>query len=89
MNNFDPEEKEILEALEMGKLERPENAEREIAEHRKTAEATFRKNASIPIHIAPKDLRALQVRAMRKGVSYPPSFPACCTNTWMGSSSRK
>jgi predicted DNA binding CopG/RHH family protein len=70
MNNLDPEEKEILETFEMGKLKRPENAEREIAKHRKTAEATFRKDASIHIHISPKDLRALQVRTMREGVSY-------------------
>ena len=70
MNNLDPEEKDILEAFEAGKLKRPENAGREIAEHRQIAEATFRKDASIHIHISPKDLRALQVRAMREGVSY-------------------
>ncbi len=70
MNNLDPEEKEILEAFETGELKRPENAKREIAKHRKTAEATFRMDASIHIQISPKDLRALQVRAMREGVSY-------------------
>ncbi|MCA1604365.1 MAG: hypothetical protein USCGTAYLOR_02651 [Chromatiales bacterium USCg_Taylor] len=70
MSKLDPEEKEILEAFESGKLKPVKNRSRELARHRKVAEATFTKNSRINIRISSKDLRALQKRALAEGMPY-------------------
>ena len=70
MSKLDPEEKEILEAFERGKLKPVKNRSRELARHRKVAEATFTKNSRINIRISSKDLRALQKRALAEGMPY-------------------
>jgi predicted DNA binding CopG/RHH family protein len=70
MSKLDPEEKEILEAFESGKLKPVKNRSRELARHRKVAEATFTKNSRINIRISSKDLRALQKRALAEGIPY-------------------
>ena len=44
MSKLDAEEKEILDAFESGAIKRVKNRAREIAHHRKAAEATFRKD---------------------------------------------
>jgi predicted DNA binding CopG/RHH family protein len=70
MSKLDPEEKEIFEAFERGKLKPVKNRSRELAHHRKVAEATFTKNSRINIRISSKDLRALQKRALAEGMPY-------------------
>jgi predicted DNA binding CopG/RHH family protein len=70
MNKLDPEETEILEAFETGNLRPAKNRSREMARHRKTAEATFAKDSRINIRISSKDLRALQKRALAEGMPY-------------------
>jgi predicted DNA binding CopG/RHH family protein len=70
MNKLDPEEKDILRAFEGGKLKPVKNRTRELARHRKAAEATFTKDSRINIRISSKDLRALQKRALAEGMPY-------------------
>lgn len=67
MKKLDSEEKDILEAFEVGKLKPVKNRARELARHRKAAEATFTKNSRINIRISLKDVRALQKRARAEG----------------------
>src|SRR5688500_13149983 len=69
MSRLDPEEKEILEAFERGKLKPIRNRRRELARHREVAAATFVKDSRINIQIS-KDLRALQKRALAEGMPY-------------------
>jgi len=70
MSKLDPEEKEILEAFESGKLKSVKNRLRELARHRNAAVATFAKASRINIRISSKDLRALQKRALAEGMPY-------------------
>ena len=70
MIKLNPEEKEILQAFESGKLMPAKNRARELARHRKAAEATFTKDSRINIRISSKDLRALQKRALAEGLPY-------------------
>jgi predicted DNA binding CopG/RHH family protein len=70
MSKLDPEEKEILEAFESGKLKPAKNRSRELARHREMAGATFAKDSRINIRISSKDLRALKKRALAEGVPY-------------------
>jgi predicted DNA binding CopG/RHH family protein len=70
MSKLDPEEKEILEAFDGGKMKRVKNQPREIARHRKAATATFAKDSRINIRLSSKDLRALQKRALAAGMPY-------------------
>ncbi|MBE9113379.1 antitoxin [Nodosilinea sp. LEGE 07298] len=70
MSNFDSEEQDILDAFEAGRLQRPENHEKELESHREIAAATFKKDARINIRLSSKDLRALQARALKEGIPY-------------------
>ncbi len=70
MARLDAEEKEILEAFESGELKRSRNAKKEIEQHKAIAEATFKKDARINIRLSSKDLRALQVLALKEGLPY-------------------
>lgn len=70
MNKLDSEEKEILDAYDKGQLKRPKGASKLLAEHRKAAEATFKKDARINIRLSSRDLRALQARALKEGIPY-------------------
>ena len=70
MSKLNSEEKEILKAFEGGKLKPARNRSRELARHRKVAEATFKKDARINIRISSKDLKALQKRALAEGIPY-------------------
>lgn len=65
MSKLSPEEKEILEALESGRLKQVENVEKEIEKHRSVAEATLKKDARINIRLSSRDLRAL-----KEGIPY-------------------
>lgn len=70
MGKLDSEEKEILEAFEKGELKRAKNLTQEIKQHKAVAEATFKKDARINIRISSRDLRSLQVRALKEGIPY-------------------
>jgi len=59
-----------LEAFGKGDLQRSENASQEIEQHQAIAEATFKKDAQINIRLSSRDLRSLQARALREGISY-------------------
>ena len=70
MSKLSRAEREVLEAFERGELKSVENVEQVMAEHRRVAEDTARKDARINIRLSSKDLRALQSRALREGVPY-------------------
>ncbi len=70
MSKLDSEEKEILEAFEKGELKRANNVTQEIKQHKAVAEATFKKDARINIRLSSRDLRSLQVRALKEGIPY-------------------
>ena len=67
---LDPEEKQILDAFEGGKLKRVPNVKAEIKRHRNAAQETFTKDARINIRISSRDLRELQKRAIKEGLPY-------------------
>lgn len=70
MTKLDREEKEILDALEAGKLRRAKGAEKQIKRHQGYAEAALRKDARINIRLSSRDLRGLQKRAIEEGIPY-------------------
>ena len=70
MSKLDREEQKILAAYESGETKSVAGLKKELARHRKIAEATFKKDARIKIRIASRDLRALQKRALAEGVPY-------------------
>ncbi len=70
MNKLNSEEKEILEAFDKDKLKRSKNVAREIEQHKAAAGATLRKDARINIRLSSRDLRSLQIRALREGMPY-------------------
>ena len=50
MSKLDPEELEILEAFETGKLRRSPDIAKELADHKQVAEATFKKDSRLNNH---------------------------------------
>lgn len=64
------EEREILEALDKGKLKRSKKAANTQKRHQEYAEAMFKKDARINIRLSSKDLRGLQKRALAEGIPY-------------------
>ena len=70
MNKLSSEEREILEALEKGKLKRSKKAANTQKRHQEYAEAMFKKDARINIRLSSKDLRGLQKKALAEGIPY-------------------
>jgi len=70
MSKRKSEEDEILEAFESGLLKRVKDVEKEIDEHRRVAEESFKRDARINIRLSSRDLRALQARALKEGIPY-------------------
>jgi len=70
MNHIDAEEKEILDAFDRGELRRPADVPQQLEAHKRIAEATFKKDARINIRLSSRDLRALQLRALKEGMPY-------------------
>jgi predicted DNA binding CopG/RHH family protein len=68
--NLEEEEQEILEALELGKVQRVENFEEEKAFAERAAENFFKKNARLNIRISTYDLKNLKRQAAYKGLPY-------------------
>jgi predicted DNA binding CopG/RHH family protein len=70
MSRLDQEERELLEAFEVGKLKRVSNAADMQKRHQEYAEAMFKKDARINIRLSSKDLRSLQKKALAEGIPY-------------------
>ena len=70
MSKLDKEEREILEAFELGELKHTEDASKTQQRHKEYAEAMFRKDARINIRLSSKDLRGLQKKALAEGIPY-------------------
>lgn len=70
MNKHDSEERDILKALDAGKLVRSRDATSIVKRHQTYAEAMFRKDARINIRLPAKDLRGLQKKALAEGIPY-------------------
>ncbi|HSM83271.1 MAG TPA: hypothetical protein VLS96_16415 [Nodosilinea sp.] len=70
MNNLDSEEQDILDAFEAGTLQQSATVAEELKSHQAIAAATLKKDARINIRLSSRDLRALQVRALREGIPY-------------------
>ena len=68
--NGDEEEREILQAFEMGEMQPAPDKENELEKHREYAEATFKKDKRITIRISSRDLNALRKRALVEGIPY-------------------
>jgi predicted DNA binding CopG/RHH family protein len=70
MKDLPKDERELLDSVESGEWRSVKGRDREIAEYRKYAEATFKKDRRINIRISSKDLDALQKRALQEGIPY-------------------
>ncbi len=70
MSKLDKKEKEILNAFDAGKLRKSKGSGKEIECHKEYAQATFKKDTRINIHLSSRDLRALQARALQEGIPY-------------------
>ncbi len=70
MNKLDREEREILEALESGKVKRAKDSSGIQKRHQLYAESMFKKDARINIRLPSKDLRGLQKKALAEGIPY-------------------
>ena len=66
----DQEEKEILEAYELGNLKLSTPSKKEIAKVKAMARNTFRKNRRVTIRLYDHDLKGIQKKAMEKGIPY-------------------
>ena len=64
------EELEILQALEAGMLKPVSDMTQQLAEHRRVADATFKKDQRLNIRISSRDLNNLQARALEEGIPY-------------------
>ena len=69
-SKLNTEEKEILEAFEQGKLKPVKKLTTELERHKAIADVTFKKDARINIRLSSRDLRALQIRALKEGIPY-------------------
>ena len=64
------EELEILASYEQDEWLSVKKIKEEQEKYHAYARATFRKEKRVNIRISPKDLRALQKRALREGIPY-------------------
>ena len=64
------EELEILASYEQDEWQSVKKIKEDQEKYRAYARATFRKEKRVNIRISPKDLRALQKRALREGIPY-------------------
>lgn len=68
--NFDDEEQGIIDAYASGNLTRAANVEEEIAAHREAATASIRQEVKVSVRLSSRDVRALQAKALKDGLSY-------------------
>lgn len=67
---LDPEEKELLEAYESGKMKPQSPSEELLSNLSKAAENTFKKDKRINIRLSSHDLNGIQQKALQKGIPY-------------------
>jgi len=67
---MDPEEKEISDAFDKGKLKLQDPDPELMSLLRKAGENTFRKDKRINIRLSSHDLDGIQRKAFRKGIPY-------------------
>ncbi|HKK18073.1 MAG TPA: CopG family antitoxin [Opitutales bacterium] len=67
---LDPEEKELLEAYESGKMNLEDPSEELLSTLSKAAENTFKKDKRINIRLSSHDLNGIQRKALQKGIPY-------------------
>ena len=70
MSKLSPEEQDILDAFEQGRLQRRTDSQEIERRHRSYAEALVKKDARVNIRLSSKDLRGLQKRALEEGIPY-------------------
>jgi predicted DNA binding CopG/RHH family protein len=64
------EEKDILDALDKGKLKTSTPSKKEIAAVKAIAENTLRKDRRVTIRLYDHDLKGIQKKALEKGMPY-------------------
>jgi predicted DNA binding CopG/RHH family protein len=67
---LDPEEKELLEAYESGKMNLEDPSEELLSQLSQAAENTFKKDKRINIRLSSHDLNGIQRKALQKGIPY-------------------
>lgn len=67
---LEPEEKELLEAYESGKMNPQDPSKELVSNLRKAAENTFKKDKRINIRLSSHDLSGIQRKALQKGIPY-------------------
>lgn len=67
---LDPEEKELLEAYESGKMAPQEPSKEFLSRLSKAAGNTFKKDKRINIRLSSHDLSGIQRKALQKGIPY-------------------
>ena len=67
---YDKEEKDILEALENGKLKLSKPSKKEIDSIKAAAISTFKKDKRITIRLYDHDYSGIQKKAMEMGIPY-------------------
>jgi predicted DNA binding CopG/RHH family protein len=67
---IEPEEKEILEAYELGTVKPLTPSRKEIEEIKVLARNTLRKDRRVTIRLYDHDLKGIQKKALEKGVPY-------------------
>ncbi len=70
MTELDPEEREILEAYQAGRLEPVALSYEEIQQYRAAARSVSRKDKRVNIRMAAPDLEQLQTKALQEGLPY-------------------
>jgi len=67
---LDPEEKEILEAFNKGKVKSVPNVREEIARYKAYAKAALDKTKNINLRVSEADLLKIKALAAEKGIPY-------------------
>lgn len=70
MNGLDPEEREILEAFEEGKLERASEADLLKTRHQRYAQEMVGQERLIHLRLSERDLLRLRRKAREAGIPY-------------------
>lgn len=67
---LDPEEEQILEAYESGKLKMRKPTQNELKKWQSVAETTINKTRNINIRVTERTLWKLKVKAIEEGIPY-------------------
>ena len=67
---FDPEENEILEAYESGRMKISKISDKELAAIKAAASSTFKKDKRVTIRLYDHDFQGIQKKALQMGIPY-------------------